>query len=157
MMRHISLGFVRVIAVCLIATFAACASAQKSSSTPTSATIVREPTSLDHGSLTVTADIPFEFWIGPEKMPAGKYALQVLVPSVTLIRSADGKVEHELFMVDIGPGVAESDSRLVFVIRNGRNLLTELWCTQSKRRLTARSATDPGDGSLTEVVELSYR
>jgi hypothetical protein len=157
MIRHVSLGFMRVIALCLIGIFAAYASAQENSSTPTPATVVREPTSLDSDSLAMTANIPFEFWIGPEKMAPGQYALEVLVPSVALIRSADGKVQQELFMIDIGPGVAERDSRLVFETRNGRSVLTEVWCTQARRRLTAQSATDPGNGNLTKLVELSYR
>jgi hypothetical protein len=102
------------------------------------------------------ASIPFEFWIGPEKLPAGDYTLQVVVPSVAIIRSADGKLEQELYMVNIGASVPANDSKLIFAVRNGRYMLWELWSINGKRRLSAVGPAEVREGDMTRVVDLSY-
>ncbi len=154
MSRKFALGVRLVVALCLIELVAVAVTAQE---TP----LVQEATNESRANdlpahPTVTVNIPFEFWIGPQRMPAGQYLLQVVVPSVAIIRSADGKLEQELFTVDIGPAVAENEARLVFVTRNGKSELTELWSKGGKRRLTSELTADTGDGASTKAVALSY-
>jgi hypothetical protein len=157
MSRQIALRLRRVLAICLIEILATAVCAQLSQSAQKSSTEVHGQNLPSRTAITVKASIPFDFWIGPEKMPAGLYTLEVIVPSVAIIRSTDGKLEQELFTVDIGAPVPENESRLIFVTRNGKNMLSELWCIEGKRRLTAQSAESPKDRNLTTVVGLSYR
>ena len=156
MSRQIALGFRRVLAFCLIAILTTAGCAQQSQSAQKSSVTVNDQSRPGLTTTTGKASIPFEFWIGPERMPAGHYTLQIIVPSVAIIRSADGKLEQELFTVDVGAPVAENESRLIFVTRHGKNMLSELWCIEGKRGLTAQSAEGPKDGDLTRVVDLSY-
>jgi hypothetical protein len=155
MRRQGVLGLGRVLTFCLIEILAPAVCAQslpaQKSGPKVHAQNLPGPTPM-----TVEGSIPFEFWIGPEKMPAGQYTLQVIAPSIAIIRGTDGKMEQELFTVDIGAPVAEIESRLIFVTRNGKNMLSELWCIEGKRRLTAQSAEAPRDGDMTRVVDLSY-
>jgi hypothetical protein len=104
----------------------------------------------------MSANIPFEFWIGPQKMPSGNYTVEVLVPSVSIVRSADGSLEQEVYMVDIGPAVTQQESRLIFVIRNGKQELTEIWCVSGKRGLAAQNPHQDTPGKVT-VVTVSYK
>jgi hypothetical protein len=156
MRRHVVLTFGRVLAFCLIEIVTTAVCAQQSQTAQKSGLAADARDLPGPTATTVKASIPFEFWIGPERMPAGPYTLQVIVPSVAIIRSADGKLEQELFTVDIGAPVAENESRLIFVTRHGKNMLSELWCIEGKRGLTAQSAEGPKDGDLTRVVDLSY-
>jgi hypothetical protein len=104
----------------------------------------------------MTANIPFEFWIGSQKMPSGTYTMEVLVPSVSILRSADGKLEQQLYMVDIGPPVTAEESRLVFVVRDGKEDLMEVWCVSGKRKLVAQNPQDSSSTQETRTVSLSY-
>ena len=156
MSRQVALGFRRVLAFCLIEILTTAVCAQQSQSAQKSDLTVHAQDLAGPTTTTVKASIPFEFWIGSERMPAGQYTLQVIAPSIEIIRSADGKVEQELFTVEIGAPVAENESRLIFVTRHGKNMLSELWCIEGKWRLTAQNAEGPKDGDLTRVVDLSY-
>ena len=105
--------------------------------------------------LIAVASIPFEFWIGPEKMPSGLYVLEIIVPSVVVLRSKDSKAQQEVFTLDVGGGVVQKESRLIFVLRNERPMLSEIWCVTGKRRLTSETAPTE-DYVRTRVVGLSY-
>ena len=107
-------------------------------------------------TMTATASIPFEFWIGPEKMPPGQYVLEIIVPSVATLRRDDGRVQQELFTLSIGGPVAQKESRLIFVLRNEKLMLSEIWCVEGKRRLTSQAALSSGDRLQAKVVSLSY-
>jgi len=156
MSRRVVRGFGRVAAFCLIEILATSVCAQESLPAQKSGPELHAQTLPGATKITVEASIPFEFWIGPEKMPAGLYTLQVIVPSVAIIRSTDGKLEQELFTVDVGAPVAANESKLIFVTHHGNNMLSELWCIEGKRKLTAQSAEGPQAGDLTRVVDLSY-
>ena len=107
-------------------------------------------------TMNATASILFEFWIGPEKMPPGQYELEVIIPSVAILRSDDGKVQQELFTLEVGDPVTQKESRLIFVFRNEKFMLSEIWCVEGKRRLTLQTAPSSGDRVQARVVSLSY-
>ena len=117
------------------------------------------PTAQEHLNpkpMIATASIPFEFWIGPERMPSGHYVLEIIVPSVAILRTEDGKAQQELFTQDTGGPVVQKESRLIFVLRNEKPMLSEIWCVEGKRRLTSETAPSSGDHVQTRVVSLSY-
>lgn len=155
MSRQIAQGVLRVLGLCLIEVLATAASAQQSQSGQKTDAEIRT-NHFGPSASSATASIPFEFWIGPEKMPAGDYILQTVVPSVAIIRSADGKLERELFMVDIGAPVSANESKLIFVVRNGKYMLWELWSVYGKRRLSAEDTLNPRQGEMTTVVDMAY-
>lgn len=156
MKRQIAQGLFRVLGFCLIEIVAMAAWAQESEPAQRSAEVQTQ----NAPGLAVSraeANIPFDFWIGPEKMPAGDYTFQVVVPSVAIIRSADGKLEEQIFMVDVGAPVARNESKLVFVMRDDKPMLFELWSIYGKRRLSAESAAVAPKKNWTRVVDLSYQ
>jgi hypothetical protein len=156
MSEHTALELRRILALGLIWIPVAAASAQQNPPAQKPVAELHAQNLPSRTTVTAKANIPFEFFIGPEEMPAGQYELQVIVPSVAIIRSIDGKRVQELFTLDIGPPVPENESRLVFVTRNGKRALTEIWCIEGKRRLTAEFTADQGDGAPTKTVDLSY-
>jgi hypothetical protein len=85
------------------------------------------------------ADIPFEFWIGNNQLPAGDYQINHEVsPDLVLFRLQGGKGANEAYMlpVDSDP-VKESDFKLVFKTQNGEHYLYEVWGKYGKRILTS--------------------
>ena len=155
MKRQIAPRLFRVLGYCLIAILAGAACAQETQPAQRTA---EAHTQNDPGAAVsrAEANIPFDFWIGPEKLPAGDYTLQVVVQSVAIIRSADGKLERQIFMVDIGPPVARSGSKLVFVVRDEKPMLFELWSIYGRRRLSSESEAVATQDNQTRVVDLSY-
>ncbi len=82
---------------------------------------------LDH---KIQADIPFDFMVGDETLPAGTYtfAHPTTMPDVLLIRSLDG---HESVVV-ITRGVQESrtppdETKLVFTRYGDQYFLAQAW------------------------------
>jgi hypothetical protein len=155
MKRQIAQALIMVLGFCLIPIVAMAAWAQESASAQRSSEVGTQ----NAPGLVVSraeANIPFDFWIGPEKIPAGDYTLQIVVPSVAIIRSADGKLEEQVFMVDVGRPVTRSESKLAFVTRDDKPMLFEVWSIYGKRRLSAESAAVATKNNRTRVVELSY-
>ena len=93
MIQQVRSALWTILALCFIQLLAVTVSAQEGSPTQKAGTA---PAGQKHSdpAIHATASIPFDFWIGPEKMPAGQYVLEMIVPSVGVIRSADGKVER---------------------------------------------------------------
>jgi hypothetical protein len=155
MKRQIAQGLFRVVGFCLIEIVAMAAWAQESK--PAQSSVEVHPQNAPGSAVSrAEANIPFDFWIGPQKMLAGDYTFQIVVPSVAIIQSADGKLEQQIFMVDIGPPVGRDESKLVFVIRDDKPMLFELWSIYGKRRLSAESAAVATEESPTRMVDLSY-
>ena len=156
MIQQVRSALWTILALCFIQLLAVTVSAQEGSPTQKAGTA---PAGQKHSdpAIHATASIPFDFWIGPEKMPAGQYVLEMIVPSVGVIRSADGKVEQELYTLDTGDPVEEADSRLIFVMQNDKPVLSEIWSIHGKRRLTSRDNDPPEGNAQTKVVALLYR
>ena len=43
-----------------------------------------------------TVKIPFEFYVGPDKLPAGQYSIELISPTYAMLRSQDGKKQEDL-------------------------------------------------------------
>jgi hypothetical protein len=156
MIRQTAVALRRILGLVFIAMLIIVACAQESHPAQKSTTGLTTQEHPNPTTMNGTASIPFEFWIGPEKLPPGQYELEVIVPSIAILRRDDGKVQQELFTLEIGEPVAQKESKLIFVLRNEKLMLSEIWCVEGKRRLTSQAALSSGDRVQARVVSLSY-
>ena len=156
MIRQFAVALKKILALVFIGALVAAACAQESQPDQQLLKGIKTQTHPETAIMTATASIPFEFWIGTEKMPAGEYVFEIIVPSVAILRTDDGKAQQELFTLGIGSPVTQKESRLIFVLRNEKLSLSEIWCVKGKRRLTSQTAPSAGNGVQTRVVSLSY-
>ena len=84
-----------------------------------------------------SVSVPFDFWIGNKKFPAGDYTLDSSIPTFISIRSKMGSINEQVPTILYGDAVDKKDARLVFVSRNGRYYLMELWGVLGKRTVTS--------------------
>lgn len=77
----------------------------------------------------VVADIPFEFIVGDQSMPAGEYAARATTAQGNglMIRSADGKRAAIRLTNAIEPKRDKTNARLVFHRYGERYFLAEVW------------------------------
>ena len=100
-----------------------------------------------------TVTIPFEFWIGDRQLPSGEYVIEsVDGPDELLFRSKDGKSEEQVFLTPAINPVPKSDPKLVFVVHDGKNTLTEVWGAENRRILTTRYGVFPQKGDTVREV-----
>jgi len=102
------------------------------------------------------ASIPFDFVAGATAFVAGDYIIDSSVPSFVVIRSKDGKHSTEVPTVVYDEPVKKSDARLVFVKRNGKYVLHQLWGVLGRRTMTAELANQSVAGMETKEVPLTY-
>src|SRR5438105_2958739 len=92
---------------------------------------------------TVTVRIPFTFYVGDTKLPAGSYAIDAERPQVVRITNTSTRnVDAAFHPVSITrPGLSDQPAGVVFY-RYGRNyFLSEIWTSgNSTGRLVPRSA-----------------
>lgn len=100
--------------------------------------------------------VPFDFWVGSKKFPAGDYTLDSAVSTFISIRSSDGKVNEAVPTLLYADPVKKSEARLVFVRRNGKYHLSELWGVLGKRTMTADFGRTPQKDEYRREVQLTY-
>jgi hypothetical protein len=100
--------------------------------------------------------IPFDFWIGAEKFPAGEYTLDSLVPSFVAFRSKDGRINEQVPTLLYADPVTREEARLVFSRRNGRYYLSEVWGILGKRTMTADLGRARQKDDVRHEVRLTY-
>ena len=84
------------------------------------------------------ADIPFDFYIAGNKLPAGHYTLDVIAPTYVLLRSQDGKTQQDLyFLQTAAPGNVKIPSKIIFAVRDGKNYFSAVWSWYGKAQLTS--------------------
>ena len=84
-----------------------------------------------------TTDIPFDFYISGEKFPAGQYTLDRIIPTYVLLRSKDGKVQQELFLIETAAPVKDPPLKIIFALHDGKYYFAEVWSWYGKARLTS--------------------
>ena len=104
---------------------------------------------------TAKATIPFEFWVGDKKFPAGDYTLDSSIPTFVTVRNKNGSINEQVPTILYGEPVEKKDARLVFVNRNGKCHLKELHGVLGKRNVTSEyGKTSPQDNAL--EIALTY-
>jgi len=84
-----------------------------------------------------TADIPFEFYISGNKMPAGQYTLDIVAPTHVTIRSKDGKLQQNLYFIQTALPEKNPESKIVFKLRDGKYYFSEVWSWRGRSQLTS--------------------
>jgi hypothetical protein len=90
-------------------------------------------------SCTSIARIPFEFWIGSSRLPAGNYSLDCILATEVIFRNMQAKTAMETaFLLPTGDEVASNHYKLVFTLHNGQHYLQEVWNSNGRAILTSR-------------------
>lgn len=93
-----------------------------------------------------TADIPFDFYIAGNKLPAGQYTLNIIAPTYVLLRSKDGRTQQDLYFLQTAVAGKKPPSKVIFALRDGKYYFAEVWGYFGKAQLTSFSSR-PGDQS----------
>src|SRR5262249_45436236 len=96
-------------------------------------------------------DVPFDYWIGRRKFPAGEYILDSSVPTFLTIRSKNGAINEQIPTILNGDPVDKKDARLRFVRRDGKFYLNELWGVLGKRVVTSEYGKSSQQNAAREV------
>ena len=108
---------------------------------------------------TAHVTVPFEFWVGDTRLPAGAYELTHAI-SPTLIVFAGMKpgtsTEAFLLPVDEDP-VKQSDAKLIFALRNGNFYLYEIRGRFGTRMMSAEYGFPEPKGNQRVEVPVTYR
>ncbi len=96
-------------------------------------------------------DVPFDFYISGEKLPAGQYTLDRIIPTYGMLRSKDGKVQQELYFIQTAVPVKDSPLKVVFALRDGKYYFAEIWSWYGKSNL---SSFTPNASDQTKDVPL---
>jgi hypothetical protein len=87
--------------------------------------------------VTASANVPFDFWAQGQKFPAGDYVFDSGFPGSISIRDKSSKLGMAIAAVPYGDPVNKESAKLLFVRRDGKYYLTELWGVLGKRVVTA--------------------
>ena len=82
-----------------------------------------------------TIDVPFDFYISGEKLPAGQYTLDRIIPTYVMLRSKDGKVQQELYLIQTAVPVKNPPLKVIFALRDGKYYFAEVWSWYGKSQL----------------------
>jgi hypothetical protein len=87
--------------------------------------------------VTASANVPFDFWAQGQRFPAGDYVFDSGFPGSISIRNKASKLSMGIAAVPYGDPVNKESAKLLFVRRDGKYYLTELWGVLGKRVVTA--------------------
>lgn len=103
---------------------------------------------------SLTAHIPFDFWIGGTRLPAGDYSISPGVPSVVVFWNEAGHVGEQVFLVSTGASVASGSCKLIFALHDGKHHLRAIWYSEGEAVLTSEFNLPLGAGDTETEVKL---
>lgn len=80
-------------------------------------------------------NVPFNFYISGQKFPAGQYTLEGIAPAYVMLRSKDGKSQHEMYLIQTAVPVSNPPLKVIFALRDGKYYFAEIWSWYGKSRL----------------------
>jgi hypothetical protein len=92
---------------------------------------------LGQSAVTASANVPFDFWAEGQRFSAGDYVIDSGFPGSISIRDKSSKLSRAIAAVQYGDPVNKESAELLFVRRDGKYYLTELWGVLGKRVVTA--------------------
>ena len=98
-----------------------------------------------------TIDVPFDFYIAGEKLPAGQYTVDRIAPTYGTLRSKDGKVQQSLYFIQTAVSVKNPPLKVIFALRDGKYYFAEIWSWYGKSQL---SSFTPNASDQTKDVPL---
>ena len=96
-------------------------------------------------------DVPFEFYISGAKLPAGQYLLDRVAPTYVLLRSKDGTMQQDLYLLQTAVPSKTPPLKVIFALRDGKYYFSEIWSWYGKSQL---SSFTPQSGDQTKEVPL---
>jgi len=103
-----------------------------------------------------SANVPFDFWAQGRKFPAGDYVFDSGFPGSISIRDKASKLSIAIAAVPYGDPVKKESAKLLFVRRDGKYYLTELWGVLGKRVVTAEFEHRGEKNNEQREVQLVY-
>jgi hypothetical protein len=95
-------------------------------------------------------EIPFEFVLDGRMLPAGKYVVQRFdptKPNIVMVKNADAKIVRVMLTNRVESERPSADSTLVFIRREGKLYLSEIWTGGDKNgnRIPLFNEKEPRD------------
>ena len=84
-----------------------------------------------------SANVPFDFWAEGQKFPAGDYLFDSGFPGSISIRGKGSKLSVAISLVLYADPVKKENAKLLFVRRDEKYYLIEVWSVLGKRVVTA--------------------
>ena len=108
---------------------------------------------------TAHAMIPFKFWIGGNRLPAGDYVIEHLEStSYFYFLSTDGKSAQNVYTLPVDDVPAkEGESQLVFELRDAKHYLYGGWGPFGRRLLVSESSRPVPSGTNRAEVPIVFR
>jgi hypothetical protein len=106
--------------------------------------------------VTASANVPFDFWAQGRKFPAGDYVFDSGFPGSISIREKASKLSIAIAAVPYGDPAKKEGAKLLFVRRDGKYYLTELWGVLGKRVVTAEFEHRGEKNNEQREVQLVY-
>lgn len=100
-----------------------------------------------------TVNVPFDFFVGPDKMPAGQYEIEAVSPTQGIMRSKDGKLQSTMYFIPQGDGNPIQQAKLVFAVRDGKYILSQVWGWFGKTQFSGFYPQN-GDGTKDVPIKL---
>jgi hypothetical protein len=100
------------------------------------------------------AHIPYDFWIGGTRLPAGDYSISPGAASVVVFWNARGEIGGQAFLIPTGASVASADCKLIFVLHDGEHYLRAIWLSDGKAVLTSEFHLPSAAGDTETEVRL---
>lgn len=82
-------------------------------------------------------DTPFDFYVSGVKLPAGQYVLDRVAPTYVLLRSKDGSVQQDLYLLQTAVPSKTPPLKVVFALRGGKYYFAEIWSWYGKSQLSS--------------------
>ena len=114
------------------------------------------PATAQQKFTTANVTVPFDYWSGNKKFPAGDYTLDSSVPTFVTVRSEDGKINEQIPTILFDGPVDKSDAKLLFINRGGKFYLSELWGVLGKRVMTSEFGRNSQSDTKPREVKLTY-
>jgi hypothetical protein len=114
---------------------------------------------LAQSQKTAHANIPFEFWIGGNRLPAGDYVIEHLESTSYLyFRNTDGKSAQDVYTLPVDDVPAkDGESQLVFALRDANHYLYGGWGPFGRRVVVSESVRPAPSGENRIEVPISFR
>lgn len=102
------------------------------------------------------ANVPFDFFVGSQQLPKGRYQISLTSSSVFVLNNLENKANAQMFTLPEGPPVDPKDSKLVFFLHEGKWVLAGLIGPTGKERLSMYFGMSAGKKDVREEVPVQF-